>query len=51
MTFVQYQELRKSNPDLYNHSFTQWRMVNDYKHLGHQKFFRLKGNYYDEEQK
>ena len=50
MTFLQYEELRKTNPALYNHSFTQWRMVNDYIYLGHKKFFALKDNNNGEEQ-
>ena len=44
MTFLQYKELRKTNPDLYNHSFTQWRMVHDYKYLGHNTFFAIRSN-------
>ena len=44
MNFLQYEELRKINPDLYNHSFIQCRIVHDYKHLGHDLFFAIRSN-------
>ena len=39
MNFLQYEELRKTNPDLYNRSFIQLRMEHYYKHLGYDLFF------------
>ena len=50
MTFLQYEELRKTNPDLYNHSLIQGRMVHDYKHLGHELFFAIRSNNNGEEE-
>ena len=50
MNFLQYEELRKTNPDLYNHSLIQWRMVHDYKYLGHDLFFAIRSNNNGEEE-